>query len=101
MALFFAGAFLCNCVPHLVTGLQGSRFPTPFAKPRGVGRSSALVNFVWGAANLLTGLTILARNPMQLGFNSQCLTLAAGALLLGVYLSHRFAKVSSQRQNVP
>ena len=98
VALFFVGALLCNCIPHLVTGLQGLRFVTPFARPRGFAESSPLVNFIWGAANLLTGLTILARRPMQLGANYQCLALAAGALLLGVYLSQRFARVRTQRQ---
>jgi len=37
--IFFAGAFLCNCIPHLCAGLQGMPFPTPFAKPRGIGKS--------------------------------------------------------------
>ena len=101
VALFFVGALLCNCIPHLVAGLQGSKFPTPFAKPRGVGESSPLVNFIWGLANLLTGLTILARRPMQLGANFECLALVAGALLLGIYLSQRFGKVRAQRQAAP
>ena len=96
--MFFVGALLCNGIPHLVAGLQGSKFPTPFAKPRGVGESSPLVNFIWGSANLLTGLTILARRPMQLGANFQCLALAAGALLMGIYLSRHFGRVRAQRQ---
>ncbi|MEJ0066167.1 MAG: hypothetical protein WDM85_12710 [Caulobacteraceae bacterium] len=56
-----AGAFLCNSIPHLAAGLRGEVFPTPFAKPRGKGPSSALVNFYWGAANLALGLFILLR----------------------------------------
>ncbi len=52
IALVFAGAFLCNCVPHLCAGLTGQKFPTPLARPRGVGLSPPLVNFVWGAFNL-------------------------------------------------
>ena len=93
VALFFVGALFCNCIPHLVAGLQGSRFPTPFARPRGVGTSSALVNFIWGACNLCTALSILVRRPFEIGLNFQCLALAAGALLLGIYLSRRFAKI--------
>jgi hypothetical protein len=100
VALFFVGALLCNCIPHLVAGLQGSKFPTPFAKPRGVGESSPLVNFIWGLANLLTGLTIFVRRPIQLGANFQCLALAAGALLLGIYLSQRFARVRAHANSV-
>jgi hypothetical protein len=38
--LFIAGAFLCNAMPYLTSGLQGTPFPTPFAKPPGVGDSS-------------------------------------------------------------
>ena len=40
VTLFFCGMLLCNCVPHLVCGLQGEPFPTPFEKPHGVGFSS-------------------------------------------------------------
>ncbi len=88
-----AGAFLCNSIPHLAAGLRGEVFPTPFAKPRGKGPSSALVNFYWGAANLALGLFILLRvlgrhaflpfGPAYLG---------AGALLIGTYLSRHFAR---------
>jgi hypothetical protein len=93
VAPFFAGAFLCNCVPHLCAGLQGAPFPTPFASPRGIGNSSPFVNFLWGAFNLAVGLYLLATHPTEIGANLDCLALAAGALLLGTYLSLHFAKV--------
>ncbi len=57
------------------------------------------MNFIWGAANLLTGLTILVRHPVTLGANLDCLAMAVGALLLGSYLSRRFGKVRAQRQS--
>jgi hypothetical protein len=88
VALFFAGMFLCNCIPHLAAGLFGQVFPTPFAKRRGVGLSSPLVNFYWGAFNLAAGLTLLSAYPPALGFNAGCLALA-----LGTYLSRYFGKV--------
>ena len=90
--LFLAGALLCNSVPHLVAGLQGKTFPTPFARPRGVGHSSAPVNFLWGAANLALGLARLASHPVTLGANLDCLVLALGALTLGLYLAWHFGK---------
>ena len=93
IALFFAGAFLCNCIPHLGAGLQGVPFPTPFAKPSGVGNSSPLVNVLWGAGNLVAGLAILANHPVVMGANRDCLAIAAGALLLGIYTSLHFGKV--------
>ena len=96
VALFFAGAFLCNCVPHLVSGLQGMPFPTPFARPRGIGHSSPVVNFLWGAANLAIGLFLLSRHPVQIGPNADCLALAGGASLIGLYLARHFGKARAR-----
>jgi hypothetical protein len=48
---FFAGAFLTNAVPHLVSGVMGRPFQTPFAKPRGEGPSSSTVNVLRGFFN--------------------------------------------------
>jgi hypothetical protein len=95
--LFVAGALLLNAVPHLTSGLQGHPFPTPFGKPRGVGNSSAFVNFLWGAFNLCAGLAMVVRRPLVIGPNLDCLVLAAGALLLGTYLSLHFARVNEER----
>ncbi len=91
--LFLAGAFLCNAVPHLVAGLLGQPFPTPFGKPRGVGMSPPLVNFLWGVFNLCVGLFRLARHPVTLGANLDCLAIALGALAIGIHLSRHFGKV--------
>jgi hypothetical protein len=97
VALFLAGALLCNCIPHLAAGLQGIPFPTPFAKPRGVGNSSPLTNFLWGAFNIGAGLTILSYHPVAVGPNFGCLAIAGGALLLGTYLSRHFDKIRKGR----
>ena len=93
VALFFAGAFLCNALPHLAAGLQGEPFPTPFATPRGIGNSSALVNFLWGLFNAIVGLVLLSRQPPAIGLNLPFAAVSAGALVLGVYLSLHFEKV--------
>src|ERR1700744_1034705 len=61
IGLFFAGMFLCNALPHLLKGLQGETFYTPWAKPRGVGKSSALENVLWGCANLLVATFLIDR----------------------------------------
>ena len=56
------GSLAVNGVPHLVQGLAGNVFQTPF----GAG-SSATVNLVWGAANLVlaAGTAFLARRRMR------------------------------------
>jgi len=97
VSLFFAGAFLCNCIPHLCSGLMGRPFPTPFAKPRGVGDSSPLVNFLWVCFNLLLGSYLLSRNDLVLGPNPELATLIFGALALGTYLSLHFGKVQATK----
>lgn len=92
VATFFAGAFLCNCIPHLAAGLQGAPFPTPFAKPRGVGNSSPLVNFLWGTFNLGVGIALFLGASIQLGANADSAVLLTGFLALGLYLSIHFGK---------
>jgi hypothetical protein len=92
LALFFAGAFLCNSIPHLTSGLQGRPFPTPFAKPHGVGMSPPVVNFLWGALNLLAGAALLSRHPVEVGFNSGFVALTLGILAVGIFSAIHFSR---------
>jgi hypothetical protein len=101
--LVLAGALLCNCIPHLASGLRGEAFPTPFAPrtsdgPPGKGVSPPVINFVWGAANLLIGISLLPRlddvDP-RLGR----LALLVGFLLIGLYLSRHFGQVRAARED--
>ena len=55
IAVFFAGLFLSNTIPHFVSGIMGNSFPTPFANPPGVGLSSPVVNVLWGLFNFIIG----------------------------------------------
>src|SRR5678815_1820092 len=55
LALFFAGAFLVNSVPHFTNGVSGRPFPSPFASPPGQGLSSPVVNVLWGSFNFIVG----------------------------------------------
>jgi hypothetical protein len=90
---FFAGAFLCNCLPHLAAGLQGQAFPSPFAKPRGIGNSSPLVNVWWGLFNLAAGLVLLSCSPVSIGLNPGFFAALLGAAVLGSYTAVHFGKV--------
>ena len=88
---FLSGAFLANGVPHFVHGISGATFQSPFAKPPGVGESSALVNVVWGFANLVAGLVLLHYFwPWEA---AGWVVLGAGALAMGVMLASHFGKV--------
>jgi hypothetical protein len=61
IAHVFGGAFLCNALPHFVSGVRGEPFQSPFAKPPGKGLSSSTVNVLWGAFNLIVAYLLLVR----------------------------------------
>jgi len=54
-AALAAGFFLANVIPHLVSGMTGQDFPSPFGDPPGVGLSSPVQNVVWAMINLILG----------------------------------------------
>jgi hypothetical protein len=99
VACFFAGLFICNGIPHLVCGLCGEPFPSPFAKPPGRGNSPALVNFFWGTFNLAVGIVLMWLGLFALGWNVQCLLFAIGFVLIGIQLSWHFGKVRMMHKN--
>jgi hypothetical protein len=89
--------FFCRGFPlqlHPSSGLRIARetFPTPFANPRGKGPSTSIVNFLWGAFNLLVPLYLLSKHPVTVSFEPGFLALVFGALAIGFYLSLHFGK---------
>jgi hypothetical protein len=94
IAFFFSGAFLVNSVPHLVNGLSGRRFPTPFASPPGKGESSPTVNVFWGALNLVVGYLLAYHvGEFRLRNAQDALSLGAGGLLTAIMLSWAFGRI--------
>ena len=91
LLVFLAGALLCNAIPHLVSGVQGRPFPSPFAKPPGVGNSPPLINMLWGFANLALALFLgkrLATDNLPHGL----IAASVGFLLSGLFLAWHFGK---------
>ncbi len=92
----FAGAFLCNFIPHLVAGLQGYAFPTPFARLRGARVSSPVVNVLWGAFNLVAGIALLHSSPVGFELGLPLLSFSFGFIGLGIFLAWHFGRVLGQ-----
>jgi hypothetical protein len=91
---FVAGLFLANAVPHFVNGISGERFQSPFASPPGVGESSALVNVLWGMANLVIGYVLLfGVGEFAGGLSGDALVVALGVLATAVGLARHFGRV--------
>jgi hypothetical protein len=96
--LFFAGAIFCNAIPHLASGLQGLPFPTPFARPRGRGDSTPVVNVVWGFVNLVLALVLATRHLDQPVTGQNALAALAGGLVMGLFLAAHFGKVQREKR---
>jgi len=93
LAYFFGGAFLANTVPHLVSGVTGHPFQSPFASPPGVGLSSAMVNILWGFFNLVIAYLLICRvGSFDLRKTQRVLVLGAGFLTMSLMLAHSFGR---------
>ncbi len=94
LAYFFAGAFLTNAIPHLISGLMGQPFQTPFAKPPGRGLSSSTVNVLWGFLNLAVSYVLFCRvGTFELRATPHVLAAGLGALIIGLFLARHFGSL--------
>jgi hypothetical protein len=93
ISYFFGGAFLTNAVPHLVSGLSGRPFQSPFAKPPGQGLSSSTVNVLWGFFNLAVGYLLVCRvGEFDLNSTEQVAAAGLGILATGLMLARTFGR---------
>src|ERR1700722_7307993 len=94
LSYFFGGAFLANTIPHLVNGISGTPFQSPFASPPGEGLSSSMVNVLWGSFNLLVAYLLIARvGRFDLRQSKHVVVLGLGALLMALMLARVFGKI--------
>jgi hypothetical protein len=93
LAYFFGGAFLANTLPHLINGISGRPFQSPFAKPPGQGLSSSTVNVLWGFLNLVAAyFLILGVGNFSVHNLGQMGAVGAGALLMSLQLAWAFGR---------
>ena len=94
VAYLFGGAFLANAVPHLVSGMIGRPFQSPFAKPPGRGLSSSTVNVLWGLANLVVAYLLLARvGRFDVRDTGHAIAAAVGILVMSLVAARSFGKL--------
>lgn len=93
ISYFFGGAFLSNAIPHVVSGMMGRPFQSPFAKPPGQGLSSSTVNVVWGFFNLVVAYALICRvGDFNLRSSADVATLGLGFLLMGLMAARQFGR---------
>ena len=94
LAYFFGGIFLVNAIPHLVQGLSGQAFQSPFATPPGKGLSSSTVNVLWGMFNLAVAYGLVVRvgrfDPRR---TRHVAVLGLGALVIALQLARHFGEL--------
>ena len=91
LLMFLSGVLLCNAIPHLVSGVRGERFFTPWSRDV---RASAVENALWGSVNLLAGGFILSRIAAQ-NIPHGAKVMGIGFVLTAVALSWWFSKRSA------
>lgn len=93
LSYFFGGLFLTNAIPHLVSGLMGRAFQSPFAKPPGKGLSSSTVNVLWGWVNVGVGYVLILRvGTFDLHSTGDVIAFALGGLLISIQSARHFGK---------
>jgi hypothetical protein len=93
LSYFFGGVFLGNAIPHVVSGMMGRPFQSPFAKPPGEGLSSSTVNVLWGFFNIVIGYLLVCRvGDFELRNTDDVAALGAGALLIALLSARQFGR---------
>ncbi len=99
VSYFFGGAFLANTVPHLVSGMTGRPFQSPFAKPSGEGLSSSTINVLWGFCNIAAGYGLICRvGEFGVRNTGDVLACGTGAFLIALFSARHFGRFHGGNQ---
>ena len=77
LALFFAGAFLANSVPHFVQGISGRSFPSSF--------------------NLVAGYALCRVGDFSIRRTRDAAIVGVGVILMAVTLANAFGPLYANR----
>jgi hypothetical protein len=98
VAYFFGGVFLANTIPHLVNGISGRSFQSPFASPPGRGLSSPTVNVLWRMFNLVVAYGLVLRvGRFDLRQTRHMAALGLGVLIIALQLARHFGEFYGAR----
>ena len=87
---FLSGVFVVNTIPHLIHGVSGEKFPSPFDKPHGKKLSSPTLNVIWAFLNFSIFSAIVYFN--QSSFTAiHGVIMLVGAFAMAIFLSSYFA----------
>jgi len=93
LAYFAGGMFAANAVPHFVQGISGRPFQSPFARPRGVGQSSSIINMIWALINLaIVWLFVTKVGIFDLRDPGDALSFGLGFAFIGLFLAFHFGR---------
>jgi hypothetical protein len=99
LAYFASGLLITNGIPHFVNGISGHRFQSPFASPPGVGKSSPLINVIWGMVNFILGYLLLAGvGDFAGGISLDTALFGLGSILMALILSWHFGRVRTEKE---
>jgi hypothetical protein len=95
VAHFFGGVFFANSIPHFVNEISGRALQSPFAKPRGVGLSSSVLNVAWGWSNLVVAyLLLFTAGHFNFEDRMDAGVFGVGMLASGLLLAWRFGRTN-------
>jgi hypothetical protein len=93
LCIFLGGAVLANSLPHLLNGVSGRPFQSPFADPPGRGLSSPTVNVLWGTFNLwLAYMLMIGFGGFDIRNLRHALFFGAGMLLMSLLSARIFGR---------
>ncbi|HQT47196.1 MAG TPA: hypothetical protein PLY97_08235 [Acidocella sp.] len=99
LSYLFGGAFLANAMPHVISGMMGRPFQSPFAKPSGEGLSSSTINVLWGSLNIVIGYLLVCRvGHFGLRHTLDVTALGTGAFLIAIFSARHFGRFHGGNQ---